>query len=101
MIHVHVLYRLCAIKGTMIKYCMSGSQNYLVLPLSDIRRARISGVRVSDFRLYYYCMVSHDGPHGTKHIIMVLPAVIKIGLIVSYHSPYYILQRKSGLKSDH
>ena len=32
MIHVHVLYRVCAIKGTTIKYCMSGSQNYLILP---------------------------------------------------------------------
>ena len=27
-----VLYRVCAIKGTTIKFCMSGSQNYIVLP---------------------------------------------------------------------
>ena len=25
-------YWVCAIKGTTIKFCMSGSQNYLVLP---------------------------------------------------------------------
>ena len=31
--------------------CVSGSQNDLALPLSDIRRARISGVQISDIRL--------------------------------------------------
>ena len=32
MIHVRVLYQVCAIKGTTIKFCMSGSQHYIVLP---------------------------------------------------------------------
>ena len=64
MIHVHVLYRVCAIKGTTIKYCMSGSPNYLILPLSDIQRARKSGVRISDIRLYFEMISIHSHAHG-------------------------------------